>query len=71
MTTLPAGGALGAPGMRYLFDWADREGVADPEVVRVDFGEINFAQQDARFFDGVSGRWSGSSPATAKLNYMQ
>ena len=61
LTILPLGGPIGGAMMRYLFDWADREGVADPEVITTDFATVNFAAIDAqgpeiakRFFDGIS-----------------
>ena len=47
--------------MRYLFDWAEREGVGDAELAAIDFHAFNFAEVDARgraearrFFDRVS-----------------
>ncbi|MPY92235.1 MAG: hypothetical protein GEV08_03960 [Acidimicrobiia bacterium] len=62
VTILPIGGAIGGPMMRHLFDWAEREGVADPDLVGLDFSQVDFAEVSARppeeasrFFDGVSG----------------
>ncbi len=61
VTILPLGGPIGGPMMRFLFDWADREGVADQSVIGTDFEQVNFAAIDAQgpeiakaFFDGVS-----------------
>ena len=30
VAVLPSAGAIGGPMMRFLIDWAEREGVADP-----------------------------------------
>ena len=56
---LPLGGPLGGPVMRFLMDWADRYGVADPTVRDCDFSTINFATADRDFFDGVTKSMEG------------
>ncbi len=50
---LGAAGPIGGPMMRYLMDWADREGVADPLVKDRDFSLVNFAQEPEEFFAAV------------------
>jgi crotonobetainyl-CoA:carnitine CoA-transferase CaiB-like acyl-CoA transferase len=52
---LVAAGPIGGPMMRYLMDWADREGVADPVVRDRDFSAVNFSQEPESFFAGVRG----------------
>lgn len=51
---LLAAGPIGGPMMRFLMEWADREGVADPLVKDRDFAVINFANEDESFFRRVS-----------------
>ena len=55
VAVLVAAGAIGAPMMRFLMDWADRDGVADPLVRDRDFATINFAFEPDEFFDGARG----------------
>lgn len=52
---LCAAGPIGGPMMRFLMEWADREGVADPIVKDRDFSVINFVNEDESFFRAVSG----------------
>ncbi|MEA3214097.1 MAG: hypothetical protein QOJ19_253 [Acidimicrobiia bacterium] len=54
VTAVPVGGALGAPMMRYLFDWAEREGVADPTVKDRDFAHTDFSQEPPEFYQAVN-----------------
>lgn len=61
VAVLPIGGAIGGPMMRFLVDWAEREGVADPDLVGLDFAEVDYnevaargAEESRRFFEGVS-----------------
>ena len=60
VTLLPAAGLIGAPMMRYLTEWAVRDGVCDPRLVGVDWAEMNFAavaadlENGQAFFDAVS-----------------
>jgi crotonobetainyl-CoA:carnitine CoA-transferase CaiB-like acyl-CoA transferase len=54
VTAVPVGGALGAPMMRYLFNWAEREGVADPTVKDRDFATTDFSQEPREFYDAVN-----------------
>ena len=42
VAVLVAAGPIGGPMMRYLMDWADREGVADPAVKDRDYSTVNF-----------------------------
>ncbi len=51
---LVAAGPIGGPMMRFLIDWAEREGVADPLVVGRDFTTLNFAYEPIEFYDAVS-----------------
>ena len=51
---LTAAGPIGGPMMRFLMDWADREGVADPFVKDRDYTTLNFADEPIEFYDGVS-----------------
>lgn len=51
---LVAAGPIGGPMMRFLIDWAEREGVADPLVVGRDFTTLNFAYEPVEFYDAVS-----------------
>ena len=50
---LAAAGPIGGPMMRFLMEWADREGVADPLVKDRDYARINFASEPDEFFAGV------------------
>jgi crotonobetainyl-CoA:carnitine CoA-transferase CaiB-like acyl-CoA transferase len=51
---LVAAGAIGGPMMRFLIDWADREGVADPLVVGRDWSTLNFLNEPLEFYDATS-----------------
>ncbi len=53
VAALAAAGPIGGPIMRFLMDWADREGVADPYVKDRDYGTVNFATEPDEFFAGV------------------
>ncbi len=50
---LVAAGPIGGPMMRFLMDWADREGVADPTVKDRDYSTVNFTQEPEEFFAGI------------------
>lgn len=50
---LAAAGPIGGPMMRYMMDWADAEGVADPFVKDRDYLTINFKDEPQEFFDGI------------------
>ncbi|MDQ1426483.1 MAG: hypothetical protein QOD72_3981, partial [Acidimicrobiaceae bacterium] len=50
---LAAAGPIGGSIMRFLMDWADREGVADPSVKDRDYSAVNFANEPEEFFAGV------------------
>ena len=51
---LASAGAIGGPMMRFLIDWAERDGVAHPLIKDRDFSQINFVYEDQPFFDAVS-----------------
>ena len=53
VAVLAAAGPIGGPIMRFLMDWADDEGVADPFVKDRDYATINFASEPEEFFAGV------------------
>jgi crotonobetainyl-CoA:carnitine CoA-transferase CaiB-like acyl-CoA transferase len=53
VAALAAAGPIGGPMMRFLMDWADREGVADPAVKDRDYSTLNFTQEPEAFFAGV------------------
>ena len=55
VAVLVAAGPIGGPMMRYLMDWADREGVADPVVKDRDYSTVNFFDEPEEFFAGVRG----------------
>ena len=51
---LAAAGPIGGPMMRFLMDWAEHDGVADPLVKDRDYSRINFLDEAPEFFEGVS-----------------
>jgi len=53
VAVLAAAGPIGAPMMRFVMDWADREGVADPLVKDRDYSTLNFTEEPVEFFAGV------------------
>lgn len=52
---LAAAGPIGGPVMRFLMDWADHDGVADPFVKDRDYSTVNFTHEPEEFFAGVRG----------------
>jgi crotonobetainyl-CoA:carnitine CoA-transferase CaiB-like acyl-CoA transferase len=53
VAVLSAAGPIGGAMMRFIMDWADREGVADPAVKDRDYRTVNFANEPPEFFAGV------------------
>ncbi|MFT3855622.1 MAG: CoA transferase [Ilumatobacteraceae bacterium] len=53
VAALAAAGPVGGPMMRFLMDWADAEGVADPLARDCDYGTLNFNDRDEEFFAAV------------------
>ncbi|MFM7534935.1 MAG: CaiB/BaiF CoA transferase family protein [Acidimicrobiales bacterium] len=51
---LVAAGAIGGPMMRFLVDWAEREGVADPLVIGRDWSTLNFLDEPLEFYEATS-----------------
>lgn len=56
---LVAAGPIGGPMMRFLVDWAEREGFAHPIAKACDFETVNILSESDEFFDAVSSTLEG------------
>lgn len=68
---LVAAGPIGGPMMRFLVDWAEREGVADPLAVGRDWATLNFAYEPVEFYDAVSRTLEGLFARHTKAELYQ
>lgn len=68
---LVAAGAIGGPMMRFLIDWAERDGVAHPLAVGRDWSTLNFANEPIEFYDAVSRTLEGLFERHTKAELYQ